>query len=61
VTDENNSVIENGTSPDELPETSRLLPYHPPAMRHFGGLAELVQRNPGRGTDGGAPADCTHS
>ena len=36
------------------------IPYHAPALQHYGGLAELVQRNPSPGADGGI-GDCSHS
>ena len=35
--------------------------YHAPSFVHYGALAELVQANPTRGSDGGAFPDCTHT
>ncbi len=42
-------------------EVARTVPYHTPTLRVYGGLAELVQFNPGMGTDGSGLADCSHS
>lgn len=45
----------NSTSPKK--EESRS--YHPPKLTRHGGLADLVQTSPGRGSDGGATfIDC---
>ena len=35
-------------------------PYHAPTLTTFGTLAELVQNNPGGGSDGGT-GDCQHN
>jgi hypothetical protein len=47
-------------STDAAPKTTArgTHPYHAPTLTNFGSLVELVQRNPGRGGDGGA-ADCS--
>ena len=50
----------NPTSANVDNEVTGTLPYHSPTLRTYGGLAELVQFNPGTGTDGGL-ADCSHS
>ena len=42
----------------EAKHSEELMPYHPPALQRYGGLAELVQVNPGVGTDGGV-FDCS--
>jgi hypothetical protein len=42
-----------------VPESSERIPYHTPTLQRFGGLAELVQRRPGRGRDGSIFPDCT--
>lgn len=37
-----------------------LHPYHQPTLVYFGRLDELIKATTGVGSDGGAPADCTH-
>ena len=54
------ATVQSADSATEQIDVETLIPYHAPTLQHYGGLAELVQRNPGRGADGGA-ADCSHS
>lgn len=51
----------DGASQTEEVQPEDLMPYHKPALQHFGSLAELVQVNPGTGADGAVLPDCTHS
>ena len=48
----------SSTAAESSDET--LHPYHQPTLVYFGRLDELVKATTGVGSDGGAPADCTH-
>lgn len=57
--DNDREVSESQTSGN--PATSEETPsYHSPTLTSFGALAELVQVNPGSGSDGGI-GDCQHT
>ena len=51
---------QNQPSANTDQDVAGTVPYHAPTLRVYGGLAELVQFNPGVGMDGGL-ADCSHS
>jgi hypothetical protein len=48
----------SSTSAESIGE--KLHPYHQPTLVYFGRLDELIKATNTVGSDGGAPADCTH-
>lgn len=55
-----NSESQTLSHQDEIGAEKETVPsYHAPTLTTFGTLAELVQVNPGSGSDGGT-GDCQH-
>lgn len=52
---ENNNQSSNGVKTERAPQNFEKKSYNTPKLHRYGGLAELVQAQPGIGPDGGAP------